>query len=461
MKKYDSTHTGYSEWVERYAKVRAACSGQQAVRELGEKVLPKLNGHDDKEYRAYLHGALYTNYTGRTLEGLLGMVFRKDPAQNFPAGFELVADDVDLKGNSVSILAQSVLSEVMQAGSYGMLVEYPQAPAEQMSQAQAEALNIRPYVSCYRRESIIDWRMDRVNNSYQPVMIKLKETHTEWVSEFESKDNEQIRMLLLLEGVYLQRVYRKMDKDWVQIGDDIIPQKQGRPLTFIPFWVFGRDMGSLGFQEPLLEDLADVNLAHYRTSASYERGCVFTGAPTPILAGFILDENERVKLGSTTAICTQDPNAKWGYLEFTGQGLDALVNSMKMKEAQMAALGARMLAPEKTGVEAQGTLEMRTNGESSVLAMMAKLVSQGFVQMLEFMAEWQGVGREIEFALNTDYLPRRLTAQELKELVSAYLSGAISKQDFFWNLQQGELVRDGQSFNDYDEETQQTGLGEM
>lgn len=457
--KIDNTHAGYEDWCERWQKIRAAVSGQYEVRKLKEKVLPKLNGHDDREYQSYLKGAVYTNYTGRTLEGLLGMVFRKEPMATYPNAFESIYKDLDLQGNSTELVSETVLSEVMQTGRYGVLVEYPQAPVGPISLAQAQALNIRPYVSCYPTESILDYRMERVNNSMQPVMIKLKEMHEQWIDETEYQQHEQIRLLLLINGQYLQRIYQKVKNDWVQIGEDIIPTMNGQPLSFIPFWAFGPKNNTLKCQDPPLEDLADVNLAHYRTSASYERGCVFTGAPTPILAGFILDENEKVHLGSTTAVTTVDPNAKWGYLEFTGQGLGELVNSMNMKESQMAALGARMLAPEKTGVEAQGTLEIRSNGESSVLAMYAKLVSDGMEQVLRFMSAWQGIAGEVEFQLSTDYLPRTMTPQELTALMSAWQGGGISKEDLFWNLKQGELIREGVKFEDYDELTQQTPLG--
>jgi hypothetical protein len=75
----------------------------------------------------------------------------------------------------------------------------------------------------------------------------------------------------------------------------------------------------------------------------------------------------------------------------------------------MAAIGARMLAPEKAGVEAQGTLMMRQNGESSVLASIAEMVSDGLTKMLQFMGEWAGVtDPSINVSLNTDFHAGRL-----------------------------------------------------
>ena len=106
--KLDTTHAGYEEWCERWQKIRAAVSGQHEVRKLKEKVLPKLNGHDDREYQAYLKGAVYTNYTGRTLEALLGMVFRKEPVAQYPAAFQSIYGDLDLQGNSATLVSEAV-----------------------------------------------------------------------------------------------------------------------------------------------------------------------------------------------------------------------------------------------------------------------------------------------------------------------------------------------------------------
>jgi hypothetical protein len=113
---------------------------------------------------------------------------------------------------------------------------------------------------------------------------------------------------------------------------------------------------------------------------------------------------------------------------------------MDRKEKQMAALGARMLAPEKAGVEAANTLSMRHNGEDSVLAGIAKLVATGLTEVLTFMAEWAGIAGTVEYKLNTDYLPKGMSAQDLTALMSAWQQGGISYQTLFSNLQRSEII---------------------
>jgi hypothetical protein len=128
------------------------------------------------------------------------------------------------------------------------------------------------------------------------------------------------------------------------------------------------------------------------------------------------------------------------YLEFTGQGLEALENRCKAKEAHMAALGARMLAPEKAGVESADALGNRHNGEHSYLASIASVVSDAVTRLLRIVADWEGIGGEVSYKLSTDYTPSGLTAQQLTALVQAWQSGGISWETFFWNLKEGEIV---------------------
>jgi hypothetical protein len=446
----DNKHNKYEAFAEKWFKTRSACEGQSAIHNAGEKFLPRLADQTDHDYRSYKLRATYFNATGRTLEGLVGMVFRKDIEKEYPTAMESIFDDLDLKGNSLDAVAMMTVTDLIQVGRAGILVEYPSVTEAPNSLADAAKANLRPYTTYYPAESILDWRVTRVNNVMQPVMIKLQESYEIQKNEFEYDTQPQIRALLLTEIGYIQRIYRKDGKgNWVQFENDIVPLIKGSPIPFIPFWAFGAKENCLDLQDPPILDLADLNIAHYRVTADYERGCHFAGLPTPMLAGFVFDENEKVSIGSSTAIVSSDSSANWGFLEFTGQGLGALEKNLLQKEAQMAAIGARMLAPEKAGVESAGTLLMRSNGEASVLAALVKLTGENFEQITRFMATWYGVDGDIEIELNSDFMPVPMTAQELDSLMKAWQVGGIPKEELFYALKQGEVIRESTTYDDY------------
>lgn len=450
--KPDHLHPEYEAMLPKWRRCRDALAGQDAVHAGTTQYLPALSGQEPQEYDAYLHRTGFYPAAGRTWQGLLGLVFRQSPTQEAPEAAETLLEDVTLSGITAEAFAREVLGEIEEVGRYGVLVEYPRVAAQPASLAEAGALNLRPYATGYKAEAIINWRVERVGNVMKPTLVVLAEVH-ETAGMFATTQEQQIRALLLIEGQYLQQIWRKPEKsnDW-ELVEQIVPLRNGAPLDFIPFYAFGAEENSLRCQEPPLLDLVNVNLSHYRTTADLEHGAHFTGLPTPFISGVMLGENERIRIGSSSAIVAPDPSARAGYLEFTGQGLGSLERLMDRKEAQMAAIGARMLMPEKAAVEAADTVAMRHNGENSVLAGQANLISQGVEDVLNFMREWSGIPGEIEFRLSTDFLPSRMSPQELDALVKSWQAGAISKRTLFANLQMGEIVQPGKTFEEEEAE---------
>lgn len=448
----DTRHADYEKQAPQWERCRDVIAGEDAVHAKREAYLPRLSGQEDSEYYAYVKRAPFYGATARTVDGLVGMVLRKEPVVEAPASMDAIRADMTLSGTSLETLSEHMLREVTTVGRIGVLVEYPVQVEGPMTLAQAAAMNRRAYASVFHAEHIINWRVARVNNAMQPVMVTLTEKVEEWANEFEMGEVDQRRALLLEQTPdgwrYLQRLYRKAEKSgtWEQVGGDIVPLMNGQPLGFIPFVITGPQGNTFSCQKPPIYDLATLNLSHYRTIADYEHGAHFTGLPTPFIAGVQLAEGETIRIGSSQAITSPDPQAKGTFMEFTGQGLSTLKDRAAEKEAQMAAIGARMLAPEKAGVEAEGTLAMRHSGESAVLATIAKMVSAGLTRILQIMADWEGVASQVRVTMNTDFADLSLTAQEIDALVSAWQRGAISRETMFDNFKRGEIIPEGRDF---------------
>jgi len=450
MAKPDILHTDYAEHSGQWSKCRDVIEGEDAIHAGGEKYLSALTGQSTKEYRSYVMRTPFFNATGRTIDGLVGMVFRKAPAISVPTAIESYLKDMTLTGCNFYEFAEDVTGEMLSVGRVGVLVEYPSITEQPVNRAQASAQNLRPYCTMYKAESIRNWRVTRINNLMQPVMIALDEVVTEYKNEFESDNVHQIRALLIENDVYTQRVYRKSGSKYDQFGDDIIPLMNGQPLSYIPFVFFNSTGTSTDVATPPLYDLVNMNISHYRTSADLEHGAHFTGLPTAVVSGYQLtDSGEKFSIGSATAWVFPQPEAKAYYLEFSGQGLGALESLKKEKEAAMAALGARMLAPEKSKAEAYETVRMRHSGEGAVLSSIANVVNAGLTRALEIVAQWSGVDGDIAVEMNKDFVDTAMTAQDIVSLVQAWQSGAIPREELYYNLKNGEVIRDTTTYDDY------------
>ena len=445
----DSKHPDYETAAPLWQRMRDVVAGEDAVHKAQVRYLPMLTEQKPEEYRAYVMRTPFFGATARTIDALHGLMFRKPPFLTMPAAMEEIAADVTMAGRTLDGFVGDIARECLSVGRVGVLVDFPRVEQRPVSMGQAQATGQRPFATLYKAEHVFFWRERRIGNKLQLVEARLHETYASPVDEWTEESRPQIRQLVLEEGAYVQRIFRQSKEtgEWTLV-EQIVPQLNGAPLRYIPFVILGSDAVSSDMAPPPLLDMANLNLSHYRSTADLEHGAHLTGLPMLFLAGIQLGEGEKVYVGSQSAVISPDPQADGKWIEFTGQGLEALEKRCEKKEQQMAALGARMLAPEKKAAEAGHTVEMRVGHETSMLADMAHVVSDASTKIMGWLRDWAGIGGEVRCQVNTDYVVAQLSAQDVTALVASWQQGAISKQTLFWNLQQGEVIEDGVTFED-------------
>lgn len=451
-------HRDYIKMIDQWERCEDVCDGQSKIHSQGTKYLDRLTGQSQAEYLSYLHRTPFYNATWRTLVGLQGMLFRKPPKVEVPPPIATMLEDVTLAGDSLHMLALEVAEECLKLGRVGLFVDYPVVP-ENTTAADAMLKNYRPSIRTYCAESIINWKTATINNKTILSMVVLKECIEEVKDEFESVEKEQYRVLDMVEkpvnGVlkhcYRVRVFQieitnGVEKD-VLIGEETWPKINGAYLDTIPFQFISVDNVNWEVDEPPLIDLVDMNISHYKTTADYEHGCHFTGLPTPVISGYApqLDnegEQTSFSIGSTTAWVFPRPDAKASYLEFTGQGLQALRDNLAMKEARMAVLGARMLEVQVRGVESANTAAIHRSGEQSMLASVAQSISIGIQKALVVFCKFAGVTDKdsIKFELNRDFFPVPMDALTITALIAGWQNAAYSYDTLFNKLKDGDII---------------------
>jgi hypothetical protein len=227
----DAKHEQYLEFYDVWERCRAAREGQRAIRKGGVKYLASLVGQDTIEYEKYRDRANFFNATGRTVDAMAGRVFRKPMTWDVPAPITPWLEDITLSEETLTDFAETSLTETLTTGRGGIFVDMLRA-ADYLTLAQADALQIRPYLVFYKTESIINWEMARVNNAYRLVNVWLAERF----KNAKGEQQEQIKQLTL-DGVYKQLVWQKDESkaNWF-IAETIIPTKYGVSLTEIPFY---------------------------------------------------------------------------------------------------------------------------------------------------------------------------------------------------------------------------------
>jgi len=445
-------HVDYQNMTAKWQRCLDVCKGQDAIHAAGTTYLPRLGDQTESDYQAYKDRASFYNATWRTVVGLQGMLFRKPPAVTFPKQAEAMLDNITLTGTSLHLFALEVAEECLKLGRVGVFVDFPVAPIG-ATQADVLGSNFRPSMKIYSAPSVINWKTKTINNSTMLSMVVIKEV-VDLPGDDEFADIAKIRYRVLdltLNGNFSKPIYRvrvfEVEDDSGKPRDVLVegpfyPKINGKHLELIPFQFIGVDDVSWAVDEPPLIDLVDVNISHYRTNADYEHGCHFTGLPTPVISGYTVDpaNTQKFHIGSMTAWVFPNAQAKATYLEFTGQGLDALRTNLDKKEGQMAILGARMLEVQVRGVESANTASIHRGGEQSMLASIAQAISIGIQKTLEMFCKFAGAEGEVKFELNRDFFPAPMDALTLTAIIAGWQNGAYSYDTMFANLKKGEIV---------------------
>lgn len=449
-------HPEYSSMLPQWEMCCDLEKGQRAVHAAGVRYLPKLVDETETEYAARKARSDFFNAFFRTINGLVGMAFRKDPETDLPAVLEGYVDNIDLAGMTLVGKAKDVCEDLLQYGRVGIMVDHPPMPdnVSPMSAAIAENLGMRPAIQTYDARAIINWRYRTVGNVKVLERVVLKEMEWIDVDEWEQKAEDRYRVLDLDDaGFYRQRVYR-INEGKDELLSVTYPLVRGQALTAIPFVLI--DPNGMGgkVEEPPLIDLAYKNIAHYQVNADYRHGGHYTALPTLFLSG--VSQEGEIRIGGNAAYTAQDPNARGEYIEYKGSGLSTLESQLERLEQQMAVLGAQMLVQnarrEVTATEAS----INKSGENSVMASLVIAVSDAFTWALQVMADWVGVSGDVKFEINREFNPMGLTAQEFVAYMGAVQQGLMSEREFFELNQRSDIISGEKTFDDHQAEVQDT-----
>lgn len=421
-----------------------------------KKYLPQPNAEDvsdanQKRYRNYVARAVFYGVTSRTLEGMAGQIFLRDPVVTLPPELEIMIDDADGAHNTLAQVANNAVVDCIGYGRCGLLVDFP-ITSGPITKKQITDGEMKPTFTIYHPWDIINWRTKKINGKCYITMLVLREFIDNESDDFALIQVEQFRVFRLTDAGVTVQIFRK-DKTAFNPSSIIIPKNaSGNALDEIPFMFLGSKNNEAKPNQPPLYDLASLNIAHYRNSADFEESSFMCGQPTPVFTG--VDEfwvknvwRDEVTLGSRAAI-PLPINAKAELLQADPNNLPN--EAMKHKEEQMIGLGARLIQDNSISKTATQDI-IDTTSESSMLANVSKNVSSGFLWAFGVAADFVGAAKDaIVFKLNKDFDVTSMTADDQNAIIKQWQSAGIS----FKEMRDG-LRRAGTAIQDDDEARKQ------
>lgn len=457
----DSYHPDYAKYAPRWEKARDIIEGEDEIKALGkrETYLPRLSGHTNTsegkaDYNSFVEYAELYNATGRTVEAYRGLLNRKLPLIRTPKKMEEMLDHITIKDESIYTFLEQMETEIITTNRVGIFIDYPYYDNANgpLTKDRAEKLNMTPYLSMYTTESIINWSESRINNKIVTDMVVLKEVDYVRTTAFAPEEITTYRILELdEEGYYRQVIVQDMTISnntgsqkrgtYSVVKDTVYPMQNGEYMTYIPFYPVTAQGITWDLSKSIIEDLVNVNIAHYRDTAFHQKAIAWTASPTAVFSG-LPDDSPSIGIGSSQAIVIA-PGGTAKYLEYEGRGLTDIANALEKKEVQMAVLGAKILGAEKRGVESGLAATVHRAGEQGILADVANSVGTAMTKALKIIADWAGISYQyskIRVDINKDFTPVPIDANTIVALSKEVDAGHISYESYVWALQRGEII---------------------
>jgi len=413
-------HPEYAVKLSVWDKMRDTFAGETAVKAAGVKYLAKTSGQSSSPdgaamYDAYKSRAIYYNFPSETKKSMLGLMWRKPAAIVVPSKMEGLQTQATPDGLDLDDVLMKINSSQISDGRVGILVDVKDnAPVSEL-----------PYLSIYGAESVVNWYSEFVEGEEILKCVVLDESGMSMNDSMEWDEVESWRVLLILNGKYA--TYTVDSEDQITLMPDekdvIYPSFGGKTLDYIPF-VFCNVSDTLsGIEMPPLSDLCDLSLSLYRQEADYRQALFMQGQGTPYATGVTKDEASGILFGAFGMVSSENKDAKFGFMELSGQGLPEMRQAVEALKKDCIRLGVSFIEQGQT--ESGAALETRLSTKTASLKTIATTGGKALGKVLKIISEWTGSPEaDVSVTPNLDFADDNSTTQDFVSLMSAKTLGA-------------------------------------
>lgn len=456
MPKINYVRNDVTRMLHKWRVVRDCLAGEETIKKARTRYLPMPNETDEslenkKRYDQYVERASFFPVTGSTMEGLLGQVFDVDPVIELPDELDLLKTDATGSGVDLLQFSAKTLGEVLGFGRSGILVDYPNV--DTVTREDVQSGRARPTLIGVAPTDVINWRTVYRGAKQMLSLVVIAEMYVTKDDGFEIKEGPRWRVLRCDADTgftYKVEIWIEDEgEDKFLLQEEYFPKDaNGNTLEFIPFTFVGSMNNDPSPDQPPLYGIANLNVKHYRNSADYEDSVYMVGQPTPVFSGLKkswIDDvlKGKVELGSRGGVFLPDA----GTATLLQAAPNALVKeAMDSKEAQMIALGAQLIQPQRVS-RTLGEAKMDKNSQTSILSKCAKNTSAAVTKALSWCGLFQ-LGKLLDenesyIELSTTFAITRMDAQEQAALIASWQGGALT-----WNEMRSQMRMSGLATED-------------
>lgn len=443
-----TTSIAYDAMLPKWHKIQTVLNGTASMRAAKTAFLPQHPMEENEAYEERLRSSVLLNLTEITQNSWVGRPF-SDPMkfEDVPPAMEELFRDIDLTGNDIHVFCRRWFADGLAKGFSHAYIDFPRVDTEGRTLADDMAENVRPYWVHIQPEDIFFADAETIDGKEVLREIRIME-HIKERDGFAEVITPQIRRVFIAKmntedgdivDVSMVELYRpKKRRKGAKVQWELY-ESYSFDLPVIPLVTFYADRKEFMMAKPPLEDLADLNIAHWQSSSD-QRG-VLTVARFPLLAASGVSED--VVIGPRKLLSSDDKDAKFYYVEHTGRAIEAGRKDLEALESQMAEYGAEFLKKRPGGMTA--TARALDSAEAtSPLQDMTIRFTHAVREALELMAMWMNMELpdDAKAILATDFGPEEATQPQLTTLLAARKNRDISREAFLQELIRLGLIRE-------------------
>lgn len=436
----DATHQQYKDNVSKWKMIDDVINLTNLDDYLIELNPIDTSEANKKRNEAYKKRAVFYAITQHTLDGLIGIMFSKQPKFKVPTSLEYLEKNIDGGGKSIYQQSQAVAMDVVPKSRAALMVTFPQVSGP-ISKADVVSGKYVATISHLKPSRILNWKTKSFGAVNKLVLVAISDTRVETV-DYVDKEIPIIRELYLDETdnyIYKERIWEKDDKQTWIAGEEYVPKDSaGAPFTTIPFQFIGGRDNDPDVDSPSMLGHATLNIAHFRNSADYEDNVWFCGQSQPWMSGIDQNHIDLMKKNSMYFGSREMMAVPSG----ESMGIESAPPNPLVRQAMldkidlMVGIGARMIAPGGVAKTAEQSSNEKAI-QHSPLSVVAENISEAYEQCFIWAGKYMGVdlsesndNEEFEYNINTDFMESKATPQELKEIIVGFIAGTVPLGDY-------------------------------
>lgn len=435
----DTTSSAHAWMSIMWHKINALLGGTETMRARGEAYLPRHAEEDYDNWQRRLDRSVLTNIYRRTVRSLSGRPFTEEvQLQNVPETLMKMSEDVNKMGDNISVFARNVFQDGIAKGHTAILVDFPpQAELNEDGSRRTLADQVREGVSPYfchiRPENIIAAYSEVVGGVEMFTHVRIRENAVER-DGFDEVSKQRVRVLE--PGMWqLWELVKGANKkeQWVVIGSG----ETG--LSFIPLVVFYTEREGCMTSNPPLMDIANLNIAHWQSSADQRH--ILTVARFPILASSGVVDLGTTVIGPNEHLNTPDTQGRFYYVEHSGNAIEAGRKDMLDLEESMVTLAMEPLLRKAGNVTATQRSIDAAEGHSDLQNLAVR-----FGETLTTAFMMAGMWLEIDWPddasvkVFTEFGPTAQESKDIDQLIQMRGNRDISRESFYRELQRRNFL---------------------